>query len=103
MTNQVFQQSKSDSKVNLSIASLVLGIISIVIGGVGYIFVYGTYHWLDSILIVSSFLIPLTGLVLGIIGLKSPKKIIALAGMGLSVIALMEAIFFNLLILFFRP
>jgi len=104
MINQTTSQQSKLYLKTISSASLVLGITSMVISGGGYIYIYGTVHsLLDSILIISSFLIPFTGLILGIIGIKTPKKIMALSGIVLSIIGLIGATFFNLLILFFHP
>ena len=102
MTDQNNLQSKL-VRETIAIISLTLGIISVITSGLGYIYLYGIYHWLDWTLLICSLLIPLAGLIFGIVGLKSPKKRVALAGMVLSGIGLIGAIFFNIIILSWHP
>lgn len=102
MENQTAQNNKQNKEKEAMI-SLILGIISVVISGLGYIYIYGAYRWVDLILIVISLLIPLIGLTLSIIGFKSTKKIISLTGVVLNLFGLIGAIFFNIVILFWHP
>jgi len=55
------QQIKSYLKT-IGKASVILGIMSVIINGGGYIYIYGYDDWSDYLLIISSFLIPLIGL-----------------------------------------
>ena len=101
MMNQPKQQFKLNRKGS-AIVSLMIGVISVIISGVGYIYFYGTYRWTDALLIILSLIIPLIGLILGRISLSSTKKI-ALSGMILSMTGLLGAILFNTIILFWNP
>lgn len=97
MVNQAIQPSKSDPK-NKAIASLVLGIISI-ISGVGAIYIYGTQGWGAIFIIYSG--IPILSIILGKISLKSDEKtfkVLAIAGIMFSTISLLGVIFVYLFI-----
>lgn len=83
-------QIKSDPK-GKAIISLVLGIISI-IGGTGIIYIYALTGW--GVVLVFYFLIPLAGLFLGKIGVKSTQKRLAIVGMGLCIIGLLGVLSF---------
>lgn len=114
MTDQIAQPSKTNPKWK-AIASLILGIISIINGiGVMYLpiiiqglnkpfppvlvgYIYDIYGNITTFLAVNS-LISVIGIILGKIGLKSTKKAFAIAGIMLSIIGLLGTIFFYLFI-----
>lgn len=100
MSNRINQYSNSDFKK--AFVSIGLGIVSVITTGVGYILLYGTYHWMDRVLIIFSLSVPLIGIILGKMSFKSARKV-ALAGLLLNVIGLVEAIFFDIIILFWSP
>lgn len=82
--NQTNQQSKSDPK-GKAIASVILGVISIVFITIIYIFPTGVSIGRR---IYGIFLIALIGLVCGIEGLRSTRKGLAIFGIMICIISL---------------
>jgi hypothetical protein len=97
--NQMEQSKKEDQK-GKAIASLILGIVSI-LPLVGRIFII---YWIKTIpagellvyLLTRTPLIAFLGLILGILGLKSTKKKFAIAGIILCLIGLIVPLYYFL-------
>ena len=96
MTNQIIQQLKLDQKWK-AIISLILGLISL-ISGKEVIYIYATYKGVGDWILLIYFTIPILGIILGKMGLKSTKKGLAVVGIVLSVVGLLGTIIFYLFI-----
>jgi len=95
MTNQDKQQTKLDAK-NTAIISLILGIIS-VIPIIQFLSsenpsAFRAFHSLKTVLFLSAFSI--LGMILGIKGLNSSKKKLAIGGIIFSIVGVLGLIFF---------
>ncbi len=95
MNNQITTPSKINPNKK-AVASLVVGIIS-VLGGIGAIYIYGSYDW-GGIILIIYLLFPMAGLFFGKIGISSTKKGLAIVGIILSIIGLVGTISFYLFI-----
>lgn len=99
MTNQTIQQPKIDQKRS-AIASLVLGIISIILYLIPGLFLFFGMNPMSppSILniVFLSPLLDLLGLILGILGLKSTKRNFAIAGIILCLVGLLVPLYYFL-------
>jgi len=103
-SNPSQQKSTADPKPE-AISSLVLGVITIIAAAfLNYYFLelqyYYPSHWVEVIIMFIAcfslywgWLFSIVGLTLGILGLKSVRKKLAIAGTVLSSIALITAIF----------
>jgi uncharacterized membrane protein len=99
MRNQTLQQPQLDPK-GKAIISLVLGIVSILLGLLPTLFLgLGMNPMAPSPILNIVFLLPLVvliGIVFGILGLKSTKKKFAIAGIVLCLIGLIVPLYYFL-------
>ncbi|MFC1629634.1 hypothetical protein ACFL11_00170 [Patescibacteria group bacterium] len=98
MENRITQSLKQNPE-GKAIISLVLGVVSMIVGWIWILpssllqILVGTSGTL-SVYFVISFLIPFSGVILGMIGLKSTKKSLAIIGIVLCAIGLLSTLFF---------
>jgi len=99
MRNQTLQQSKPDPK-GKAIISLVLGIVSMLLGLLPALFLALGMNPMAPLPILNIvFLLPLVvliGIVLGILSLKSTKRNFAIAGIILCLIGLLTPLYYFL-------
>ena len=99
MANSINQQSEPDSK-RKAIFSLILGLISLILGLFPLLFLFlGMNPMAPSRILNIVFLLPITilvGLIFGIMGLKSTKRNFAIIGIVLSVIGLLVPLYYFL-------
>jgi len=113
MSSQTTQRLKLDPKIKTSL-SLLLGIISILGEAITFasfisfrfppfwkniVFQSEIVGWIEVIVLFLGWLFPLLGIILGIIGLSSQKKKLAIIGILLSLIGLIGYVYLCLIAL----